>query len=189
MSNLPGIKILASSPLWEQSVEKIHAVQLHALLRRYAEKNQRDIAETAIEICLNEVKRAVKDHEIPTPRMLDFTVPIRHRMTKRELQRGLALMGARKAAAVLFALEMGMDAKAVGYLTWTKAMRMFKAATLTSVAIACTKICPRQMCLQYVFWQDDESGQPKPFFSLDADIYDAFGLVWAELETAYSRLL
>jgi hypothetical protein len=188
MSNLSGINALTSSPLWEQPVDKIHPLQLHALVWRYAEKNQRDIAETAIQICLAEVNRVAVHNGEDAPLMLNYRSPYHYQMTKNDLRAGLVHLGVNKAAAVLFALESGMDGVEVASLTWNKVMRMFQTATLTSAAIACIKICPRQLHMQYVFWCRNEDGEPRPIFGLDADVFDAFGLVWAELEHSFAKM-
>lgn len=97
-------------------------------------------------------------------------------------------MGVGKGAAVLFALETGMNAVDVGRLTWPVATRMFRSATLSDIAIGCTSMCLRQLHLQYVFWELNEDGVAAPVFSLDHDVYESFGLVWAELEAAYALL-
>ena len=187
MSSLPGISVLTTSHVWNQPIEKIHPTQLHAFVDRLAHSNMRDVAETAVHICLKEVKRAVACNEIPEPHILQYKAPLKFRLTNAEFRKGLQQMGVTKGAAVLFALETGMDGHAVGRMTWSKLMRMFKAAVLTDSAIACTRICPRQLHLQYVFWEEGDD-QPTPLFSLDHDVFEAFGAVWAELETAYARL-
>lgn len=187
MSCLLGVSPLAASSLWGQPVGQIHPVQLDAFIARYALDGSRDLAETAVQRCLHEIAQAVIQGELAPPPMLAWCAPCSPRMSAHELSSGLTYLGNAKGAAVVFALETGLDAAAVGRLTWRAAQRLFRAATLSEVAIAATRTCPRHLHLQYVFWQD-RGGMPAPLFSLDHDVYDAFGLVWAELAHAYERL-
>lgn len=190
MTALLGRSALSRSPLWEKPVGQIHLTQLHAFVARQATAGQKDTAETIVQICLNEVVKAVARDEIPVPAMMSYSAPKRSLMTAGELRDGLALMGREKGAAVLFALETELDATGVGYLTWTTAMRLYRAATLSPLAIACTRVCPRQLHLQYVFWtRFDGLDVPSPLLNLDQDVFDAFGLVWAELAESYDHLI
>jgi hypothetical protein len=190
MSNLPGLSTLALSRLWGMDVDKIHASQIQGFVWRMNEQGQKDAAETAIHICFNELRRAVDAGVIERPQMLDFTTPTGARMTVTELRDGLLQLGKEKAAALLFALETGMTGHDVGRLTWVAAARMMEETHLSERAIACTQVCPRQPTLQYVFWQTEPGiGAPAPLFQLEADVFEAFMLMWPELVEAYKYLL
>lgn len=190
MSQLPGVSPLAASPLWDRDVDKIHPMQLHAFIKRMAIAGQKDAAETALTVCFAELASRVAMGEIARPLMLDYSPPNELVMTAGELRDGLMYLGREKGAAILFALETGMTGHDVGRLTWIAAMRMFQERKLSALAVACTRVCPRQLHLVYVFWQlDVDLDLPVPLMSLEADVFDAFGLLWLELADAYSRLL
>jgi hypothetical protein len=111
-------------------------------------------------------------------------------VTAGELRDGLRYLGKEKGAAILFALETQMTGHAVGRLTWSDAMRMFREGRLSKLAMACTRACPRQLYLHYVFWATDpELSLPSPLFSLESDVFDAFGFLWNELAQAYGRII
>jgi hypothetical protein len=189
MSNLIGLGTLKTSALWSQPVDKILPLQIHAFIKRMELAGVKDQAETAVVLCMSELRRVVDTGQLVRPPMLDYSAPNDERMTSGELLQGLRFMGNPKASAVLFALETGMDAYAAGRLTWERATKMFQAATLTPLAIACTRVCPRQLRLQYVWWQVNEGGVAQPLLNLDADVFDAFGLIWGELAQRYQRLI
>lgn len=190
MSQLPGLSTLAASPLWERDFDKIHPIQLHAFLKRCTMNGQKDAAETAITICIAELVQQVAAGAIPRPILLDYSPPNDVSMTAGELREGLFFLGREKAAAILFALETKMTGYEVGRLTWTQVLTMFQDRKLSELAQRCTRVCPRQLHLTYVFWQmDPELDLPCPLMSIEADVFDAFGLLWLELADAYSRLI
>lgn len=190
MSSLPGVSPLAQSPLWNKEVAQIHPMQVEAFIKRLALQGLKDSAETAVALCCGEIALRVAAGEFPRPAMLDYSVPDRVVMTAGELRDGLEYLGREKGAAILFALETRLSGHDVGRLTWNEAMRMFQTKALSPLAIRCSQVCPRQLYLAYVFWKNDpDLDLATPFFSLEADVFDAFGLLWPELAQAYERLI
>jgi hypothetical protein len=190
MSTLPGVSLLASSFLWDKPVNEIHPLQIHAFIKRMSMLGKRDAAETAVALCIAEVTIAMGQDQILRPAMVDYSPPFHQLMTAGELRDGLLYLGREKGAAVLFALETGLTLVDTGRLTWMQAMKMFQAQTLSNLAQACTRVCPRYVAFRYVFWiKDMELDLPAPMFSLDGDIFDAFGLLWLELQDCYKGLI
>lgn len=190
MSSLSGLATLASSSLWHKQVAEIRPAQIHAFVTRLALTGHRDVAETAIDLCIGELCRAVESGEIPAPAMLSYSPPSYLVMTAGELRDGLVFLGLEKGAAILFALEVGIDADSVCQLTWTVARRLREASMLSPLAIACLGACERHKYFQYVFWKlDAELDLPNRLSDLERGVFDAFGLQWPELETVYGRLI
>lgn len=185
-----GTSLLAASPMWEQPVDQIIPAQVLAFVARNAALGRRDAAESAVHIALSRVSQAVDAGTLPRPAILNYTRPENAGISLRELRDGLHRMGDLKSAMVTFALEVGMDATEVSYLTYArlKTLRLDGQAfsELAEAALSCAP--PRQLALQYVFWEDAELGMPAPVVGLDADIFDAFGMVWAELAFEYNKL-
>lgn len=184
VQRLLGAGALAASHLWTRPVHDIHPTDITTFMWRMKAAGRRDEAESAVEVAMREIMQAVSRNELGTPRMLSYSRPQREIMTVGELRRGLEHVGQPKAAAILFALEMELDATGVAMLTWRKA----RALELTELAATASKACPRHFRCEYVFWSDD-TGRPLPLFGLDHDVFEAFGLVWGELAAGYANLV
>ena len=82
-----------------------------------------------------------------------------------------------------------MSADQVARLT-RKGLEEYKAAhTLSKLVQDALDAQPRQIRSQYIFWNQDAAGKTVPVFGLDADVFDAFGMVWSELEAGYKNLI
>lgn len=182
---LLGASPLSKSAIWFQPVMEIQSAQLFAFVERFAELGQRDLAETSINIAQSEIQKAIARNELGVPPMLSYKHPLRTRLTVSELKDGLEYLGQTRAAAVMFALETGLDSVGVAMLTHKKLALM---PELSEVAQEALKQCPRHIQTPYVFWEE-RGGKPMPVFGLDAAIFDAFGLVWAELAQGYENLI
>ena len=180
-----GTSPLASSSLWNSPVHAIEPIHLLAFVYRCNEQGFRDLAESSINIAQREIAAAVKRNEFGTPAILSYKPSIVAHLTVGELKAGLERLGQPHASAVLFALETSLDALDVARLTHTRMRRMM----LSDLAKHCMNVCPRQITLQYVFWITDDIGRTLPLFGLDAAVFDAFGMVWAELEQGYANLI
>lgn len=83
---------------------------------------------------------------------------------------------------MLFALEQALDAVEVSRLPHRSRAECRKTSSITPVAEEyLNEAPPRRVARQYAFWHDTDAGFPLPLFSLDADVIQAFGLIWAEL--------
>lgn len=185
-----GTSPLASSPMWTQQVGDIIPAQISAFVDRQAELGHRDQAESAVEIALAAITRAVGNNELPCPKMLSYYRPNRIVLTSTEIKDGLLMLEQPRAAAVLFALETGMDGVEVSRLTHRLLAEFRKGHSISPIAQEClNEAPPRHVALQYVFWRDSDAGMPLPLFGLDADVFNAFGLVWAELAQGYNNLV
>ncbi len=185
-----GTSPLAGSPIWAQPIESIIPSQITAFVDRQAQLGKRDEAESAVEIALAAITRAVGRNELPVPDMLSYYRPNRIVLTSTEIKDGLLYLDNPKAAAVLFALETGMDSVDVARLTHRALADFRKTHMLSPIALECLREAPlRHVALQYVFWRESDGGFPLPLFGLEADVFQAFGLVWAELEQGYNNLV
>lgn len=186
ISQLCGASLLSASPIWNKEVDKIDFMQLHAFVRRLTDEGKRDQAETAVEIILAEVIKAVERGEIVTPKILLYERSTRIALMAGELRDGLLTLGQPHAAAILFGLEMGLDAIGVSSMTRHKLYKIDN--NLTSLARNCTRACPRHFMSPYVFWLDRNEAA-MPLFGLDHAVFEAFGLVWGELAEGYRNLI
>ncbi|MEJ7806992.1 MAG: hypothetical protein WKG03_13850 [Telluria sp.] len=184
-----GTLTLTQSPLWNMDVAKIDVVQLHAFIRRLSDAGQRDEAESAVEIAMQEVQLAVARNEIPPPPMLAYFRPYRITMTAGELRNGLVFLGAEKSAPIMFALETGMNLDEVARLTHKTLATFAQHNALSPIARECLASAPRHIRSQYVFWRQSNEGKTYPMFGLDADVFDAFGMIWGELVVGYANLI
>lgn len=185
-----GTSPLAGSPMWTQPVEQIKPAQIHAFVTRLARQGKRDEADTAVEIALTAITRAVGQNLLPVPDMLSYYRPERTYMTTTEFKNGLLALDTVQAAAVLFALETGMDAIQVARLTHRGLATFRKTNELSPVALVCLdEAPPRHLTLQYVFWQGADAGMALPLFGLESEVFDAFGLVWGELVQGYQNMI
>jgi hypothetical protein len=185
ISSLLGVSPLSRSAIWHQPVDTIEPAQLFAFIGRFDEIGQRDLAETAVSIAQSEVQKAIARNEIGISPMLSYSRPTRTYLTFGELKNGLSYVGQPRASAILFALETGLDSVGVSMLTHRRLALM---QDLSDLAKNCLDACPRHLRTPYVFWEDRDN-IPLPLFGLDAAIFDALGLVWAELAFGYEHLI
>jgi len=188
ISTILGVSPLSQSPLWSRPADKISTASIYAFVARMSEAGQRDQAESAIDLAMREVQAAVARNEFASPPMLTYRSPSRVYLTAGELRNGLRHAQQPKAAAILFALETGMDASEVASVTWTMVSRMERTKALSALAKKCILACPQQLRFPYVFWQN-EGGRLARLTGLDFTIFEAFGMVWAELENGYANLI
>jgi hypothetical protein len=185
-----GTSPLASSPMWEQPVGEIDPTQITAFIARLSELGRRDQAESAVEIALAAITRAVGNNQLPVPKMLSYYRPNRTVLTSTEFKNGLLILEQPRAAAVLFALETGMDTVEVSRLTHRGLAEFRKTHAISPIAQACLdEAPPRHVALQYVFWRESDAGMPLPVFGLEADVFNAFGLIWAEVVQGYNNMV
>lgn len=187
IGKLVGLSPLHQSPMWEQDIAQISHIQIQAFVKRFAIEGRRDIAESAVAIAMEEIKKAI-ENGLPAPKMMQYRPPERRYMTFGELKAGLSHMTNERAAAVLFALEMKLEITDVVSLRWQDLQQMQVDNRLTPIALECLRGTVRSISNAYVFWSNIEERQ-SPLFGLDADIFDAFGLVWGELEAGYRNLI
>jgi hypothetical protein len=110
------------------------------------------------------------------------------RMTAGQLKRGFEKMPRPYPAAILFSLEMSMNAEEVVMLTRLDAGALRKLGKLTEFAAHILDSQPIHIASKYVFWHEVNS-TPMPLFGLDAMVFEAFGLLWGELGAACGRLI
>lgn len=184
-----GVSLLSKSPIWSQEINRIDAIQLHAFIQKAAIAGKRDEAESALEIVLSEITQSVDRGEIAAPQMLAYYRPLKSLMTAGELTSGLLYLGAEKARAILFALEVKIDASEVAFLTRPLLTELRLTRHISQRALSCLASTPRHEKSPYVFWLECDGGLTTAMTGLDADVFDAFGLVWAELAAGYSSLI
>ena len=189
-----GVSHLSQSPLWDQDVETITPAQLIAFVAKLKMVNRGDEAESAIDIAIKQVAEVVKRGEIPSPPMLGYSRPNFIVMTQTELRRGLAFMRPEQAYAVMFALETGLSSQEVARLKHIDLHDLRRERRLSEIANACLERMPRHIISPYVFWRAARHNgrtvtASTPIMDLDEAVFDAFGLVWGELEQGYANLI
>lgn len=189
LANRTGVSCLTQSPLWHQDVATITLVQVFSFIAKMKLNNRLDEAETAVEIVMQEVHQAVARNEIDVPPMLSYERQDRIYLTAGELRRGLMFLGHKRAAAILFALETEMDLTDAARLTYRRLAEIKHDCELSEIANACLEQVPQHIRSPYVFWQERADGTVTPLFGLDEAVFDAFGLVWAELMEGYENLI
>ena len=188
LSSISGVSSLSQSPIWHQSVDKIDQVQIHAFIRRMTDLGRRDEAETTVEIMMKEIMGAVARGEISPPKMLQYKRSAEVRLTLGEFRRGLTYADQPYAAAILFALEVAISPDEVSMLTWTRLQSMEQFNSISDLAKECTKACARSISTPYVFWKEQD-GKAVGLFDLNAMIFEAFGMMWSELEEGYANII
>lgn len=190
LDGLPGLSLLANSRLWEQQVERITPAALQGFVWKMKEHGLRDQAESALELALSEITKAVGRNELPVPPMLAYQAPCSTRLTIDELRRGFKQMGFLRTAACICALETGLTLHQVVHLTHRGLTTLRRSGALSELAEACLEVAPpRHFTLQYIFWEANEDLLALPLVGMDELLYNAFGLLWGELVDAYAHLI
>jgi len=183
-----GVSHLSRTPLWDQDVSTITPAQMVAFVAKMKFAGRRDEAESAIEITLRAIRDVASEGVIPALKMLSYRREDRIVLSAGELVRGLRFLDSLRAAAILFALEVGLDGTEVTQLTHTSLVQLRDTGKVTKLAQKCLERFPRHIRSPYVFWCNRD-GLPAPIFGIDEAVFDAFGLVWAELAQGYAYLL
>lgn len=173
---------LSRSPIWNKPVEKVVPAQLHSFSTRLAMQGRADEARAELNLLLSELTQATLNGEVEALHLIGITDA--KPLTAGQLVAGLSEMSQPRPAAILFALESGLDLEKTVSLRWSQAVML--RDTLNQMASAILRLQPRHLWCDYVFWQGN---RPLPLFGLETDVYDAFGMTWVEFELAYSRLV
>lgn len=189
-----GVSHLSRSPLWEQDVATITPAQMVAFVAKLKLDNSGDEAESALDIAVKLVEEAADRGQIPHPGMLAYKRPNFIVLTIGELRRGLAFVQPVQAYAIMFALETGLSSQEVASFTHRDLAVLRRERKLSDIAKACLARQPRNLASPYVFWRSlniagRATTSPVPIMDLDEAVFDAFGLVWAELEQGYANLI
>jgi hypothetical protein len=187
LSSLLGNTPLASSPMWETPLDRIHPVQLHAFLTRLKLDAQDEEGKSIIETVLMQVRQAHARGEIADVPLLRFAIP-QERMTLGELRVGLEALTQPRPAAVLFGLELDMPIDDLITLKWERALNFRRDGRLTPLANEILKAAPRHIRTHYVFWQEIDD-KVAPLFGLSLELADVFDLEWPELREAYRTII
>lgn len=174
---------LSKSPIWTTPVDQIVPAQLTAYRTKMALAGQASEANAAIRFALRCVMTAAWQGKIGAVGMLRYSEPRDTTITAGMLKRGFATMQRPRPAAILFGLESGLEVEQVVSLTWDKAKRL----TLTPYAARILNSQPVHVRYPYVFWS--EPAKPRPLFGLSQEVFEVFGLVWAELVAAYDQIV
>lgn len=188
LNNATGVSLIKSSPIWNQSVDQITSYQFGAFIFRMKEQGLADEAETAVEIVMRETMKAVGANEISPPKYLEYQRASHIRLTAGELRRGLIHAQQPYAAAILFALELGLTEKGVASMTWRHLTALTETRSISKLAKECLLACPRNLSAPYVFWINNGK-KVVGLFNLSEVVFDAFGLTWGELEVGYKNLI
>lgn len=190
LKDIPGVAPvlggteLATSPLWNQPIDRIHPSQLMAFRARMSALGKRAQADAALDYAVRQVAQAIDTDDILNVGMLDYIEPNDSVITTDELVRGFEQMQRPMPAAILFGLEMQMRPDEVVTLTWQKAKKL----KLTAQARHVLKSQPTHIATKYVFWQQ-RGDSVLPLFGMDQEVFDVFGKVWGELQHAYNRMI
>lgn len=188
LSSIVGVSPLQESPMWDQDIAALSPIQFQAFVKRLSMQGKKDIAESAIAIALTEIDRVVKRGEISKPAILSYR-PVQTRyMTYSEFKTGLEQLDPNRRSAVVFALEMKMDIIDVAGFRWDDLQQMQVDGALTDIAKECLRSSVRSISTPYVFWSNNGNKQ-SPLQGLEAELFDAFGLVWGELELIYKNIV
>ena len=175
---------LTESPIWNMPVSKIDRHHLFAFTTKWRALGRGDEAVTIVRELISELNDAAKNGVIDSDlNIFSYSQPSGERMSACELKTGLAQMLRPRPAAVLFALETGIDSDEVVTLTWNRIRRL----RLSQLAWLCLDSQPRHIRCNYVFWQEAD-GKPTPIYGLTAEIFDTFQMVWSELKQAYDHM-
>jgi hypothetical protein len=106
--------------------------------------------------------------------------------TAGQLRRGLESLSRPAPAAIMFGLESGLDIDSVVTLTWSGAKKYKSCVTYVGRVL---DLQPIHIRSKYVFWRLESDGSPSLLFGINQEIFDAFGMVWGELDLAYKTML
>ena len=177
---------LANSPIWQMPIETLGPMHLHAYVTRRSLEGAESEGVAEIEVVLAELGKAHAAGQIVRARALDYKRPTHRVLTVTTFKNGLARLTREKAQAVLFGLELALPIEDVISLQWPAVLEL--RGKLTTTARLVLKMQPRHLRCQYVFWHEYQ-GEAWPCFGLDQAVFDAFGMVWAELGHAYKNML
>lgn len=190
LKDIPGIApvlggtLLAQSPIWTTPVDRIHPSQLMAFRTRLALSGSKAQADAALDFAVRQVAQAVTKDEVLDVAMLDYIEPNEVTLTSAQVVTGFAQMQRPMPAAILLGLELGLTPDEVVTLTWQKAKKL----KLTQYARHILNSQPIHIATKYVFWQQRYT-KVMPLFGLEQEVFDVFGMVWGELQHAYSRMV
>lgn len=175
---------LAQSVLWDRPAADIIPAQLVALRARLKLEgyDATDSLFRKVAAALDKVKQS---GELAGAPILRYTEPKKAPMTSRDLRKGFEQMVRPMPAAILFALEVGIEADQVAVLTWTK----LKTLKLNPYAVQILEAQPRHIGSGYIFWKQANSGLPIPLFDIELEVFEKFNMVWGELEEAYRGMV
>ncbi len=184
VQTLLGCSLLSKSPLWDQPLDKVIPEQLLAFKMRYAHTELAEQADNEVKCLIN----FLKDANCAVPGvdrcpLVGFTLATRVVMTATELIEGLQKMTCEQRQAVLFGLETGYMPEILATLTWENVQGL----ELSGLANNILRSRPRSIATNLVFWE--AANAKAPLLNLRHCIFDAFGLLWPELRTAYQTLL
>lgn len=179
---------LAKSPLWNMPAETIVPAQLAAFKARLKLEGfeKTDLLFRSI---IEALGKAEKSGEIRNAPILNYSEPEVFVMTSRVLREGFESMTRPTPAAILFALEVGLEPEQVVTLTWEKARMLVNANKIKPYARRILDSQVRHITSGYVFWKTRKDNKAEPLFGLELEVFEAFGMIWSELRTAYEGMI
>lgn len=174
-----GNTSISKSAIWNSPVDQINPAQLIAFRARLALENNVAEADATIAYLLLRIKEVAPDAQV-----LRYAQPRKVAFMSSDICRGFVRMTPPAPAAIIFGIETNLTADQVTTLTWLKAKAMIRSNKLSDQAILSLKSQPIHITSRYVFWRYVER-KALPLFGLEQEVFDAFGMVWAELTVAY----
>lgn len=190
LGQLPTIlsdSLLSSSPLWNREVKTIKPIDLALFIRLHKNTSNYLRAVREVEYFKNYVMQAHIDDLLPEEAlgMLDHDAP-QEVFTSGDLVEWLEQTSLARRRALLFALEMDLDPKAVIELTW----RDLRGLEMTSLALELVRATVRHIRIPYVFWDTMPNGAAAPLFGLyETALEVSQGLGMSVLRRLYRNMI
>ena len=179
--------LLASSPLWDKPVDQIIPAQLVAFRERLKLEGHQDTA-PLFKAIVDSLNQAKASGEIKGAPILDFAKPKAAVMDLRVMRGAFERMSRPTPAAILFALEVGLDADELTVLTWERTKALVKAGRVKTYARSILEAQPRHISCKYVFWKQGPRGGAHALYGVELEVFEEFGMIWSELEAAYKDM-
>lgn len=179
---------LAKSPLWNMQAHAIIPAQLSAFKARLGLEGFKGTSALFVKI-VAALEQAKRSGEIENAPILRYSEPKPFVMTSRVLREGFERMTRPLPAAILFALETGLEPDELTALTWTKAKALVKTGKIKTYARLILESQPRHITSKCVFWKQDVKGTAQPLYELELEVFEQFKMVWSELQRAYSVMI
>ena len=174
---------LAKSPLWNQRAAEIVPAQIYAFKARLKLEGNKDVSYLFRKI-VRAIAEAKQAGDITDAPILAYSEP-EATLTSPMFRERFERMSRPTPAAILFALETGIDAEALITLTW----KDVKGLKLKSYARLILEAQPVHIAGKYVVWRQNAKGKPEPLFGLEMEVFEHFRMVWSELESAYKVMI
>lgn len=185
LPNVLSNSLIAQSHLWKREVSTIKQLDLLVFLYQYKGTSQYGQACREVNTVTDAGAEALIAGDVETAEFVFFEFP-KVAFTSDEFSEWLSAVSEIRQKALLFALEMDMDPKAVIGLEW----RDLRKLQLTPIANELAKGMMRHFSLKYVFWDFLSNGSAAPLFGLaESALEVSQGLGFEVLRGLYKRMV